>query len=230
MVLGLRTLPLVGGVMPLDATVPLAGLSDRFARRAATGDATTRLPVPPTTVAPAWAAVSPPRAGWEPVGLLPVADLLEAARAGIEEVAQGAPTGSGASAVAALRARVWGRPLVAGVPPAWGWGCTPSGSQVAPVRPVAPLTPTARSTRRCTGPARGSGSRCPRVTCWRGPEPGRLSVAAARVQERSGGATACPGRPSGPMPAATGRREWLLWRRPEATAGLAWPCGRRRPV
>lgn len=122
MVLGLRTLPLVGGVMPLDATVPLAGLSDRLARRAATGDATTRLPVPPTTVAPAWAAVSPPRAGREPVGLLPVADLLEAARAGIEEVAQGAPTGSGASAVAALRARVWGRPLVAGVPSGVGLG------------------------------------------------------------------------------------------------------------
>ena len=48
--------------------------------------------------------------------LSPDADLLAVAREGIAEVAQGAPEGSGASAVADLRARVWGR-STATVPP-----------------------------------------------------------------------------------------------------------------
>jgi hypothetical protein len=38
-------------------------------------------------------------------------DLLAAASEGIAEITQGAPEGSGALAVSALRERVWGRPL-----------------------------------------------------------------------------------------------------------------------
>lgn len=112
LVLGLRTMPVDPSAREhdgLDVTVPLAGVTDRFARRAATGDATARLSVPPTTVSPPWAALSAPRGGWEPVGVVSVVALTEAAKAGISEVAHGAPEGSGASAVAALRARVWGR-------------------------------------------------------------------------------------------------------------------------
>ncbi|GAA4870835.1 hypothetical protein [Serinicoccus chungangensis] len=109
--LGLRTMALAADAQPLDVTVPLAGLTDRLARRAATGDSSTTLPVPPTTLAPPWAAQSPPRGGWEPRGGIPSEQLVAAARSGIAEVATGSPEGSGAAAVEALRARVWGRPV-----------------------------------------------------------------------------------------------------------------------
>lgn len=108
LVLGLRTMRLVAGA-GIDVTVPLGGMSDRFARRASTGDVSTTLPVPPTQVTVPWAALTPPRAGWAPVGVVPTGRLLQAASAGIEEVALGAPEGSGALAVSALRQRVWGR-------------------------------------------------------------------------------------------------------------------------
>ncbi|HSP60564.1 MAG TPA: hypothetical protein VLO09_05850, partial [Ornithinimicrobium sp.] len=114
-VLGLRTMPLADE-HDLDVAVPLRGLTDRFARRAATGDAGTELAVPPSTVSPPWTALTPPRGGWEPVGRVAVGDLLAAAREGVAEVAQGTPEGAGAAAVATLRARVWGRELAAGVP------------------------------------------------------------------------------------------------------------------
>lgn len=114
-VLGLRTMPLAGAHQ-LDTTVPLAGLADRFARRAATGDSAPVLTVPPTTVSPPWGGVTPPRGGWAPVGRLAGAELAQAAREGVAEVAQGAPATAGAPAVAALRARVWGRLLSHDVP------------------------------------------------------------------------------------------------------------------
>ncbi|WP_134772593.1 hypothetical protein [Ornithinimicrobium flavum] len=115
LVLGLRTMRLAGEHR-LDVTVPLGALTDRFARRASTGDPGTALPVPPGEVAPPWAAVSPPRGGWEPAGTIAVATLRQAAQDGIAEVAQGAPEGSGSAAVEALRHRVWGRPVDLRVP------------------------------------------------------------------------------------------------------------------
>lgn len=111
LVLGLRTMRLAGQHQ-LDTTVPLAGLTDRFARRAATGDSGPSLPVPPTEVSPQWAGVLPPRSGWEPAGSVPVAALLAAADQGIEEVALGSPEGAGAAAVAMLRAQVWAREVL----------------------------------------------------------------------------------------------------------------------
>ncbi|GGK66259.1 hypothetical protein [Ornithinimicrobium pekingense] len=114
-VLGLRTMPLAGEHR-LDATVPLSGLTDRFARRGVTADTSTVLTVPPTTVSPPWGGVTPPRSGWAPVGQLGSAALLEAARRGVAEVAEGTPGSAGAPAVAALRARVWGRLLDHDVP------------------------------------------------------------------------------------------------------------------
>lgn len=115
LVLGLRTMALSGSA-DLDVTVPLAGLTDRFARRAATGDAGTTVAVPPQEVRPQWAAVTPPRGGWERVGELSTTALLAAAEEGIVEVATGAPEGSGAAAVAMLRARVWAREIEGGAP------------------------------------------------------------------------------------------------------------------
>lgn len=114
-VLGLRTMPLEGE-HDLDVTVLLGALTDRFARRGATADTSTVLAVPPTTVSPPWGGVTPPRGGWAPRGTIPSTELLEAAREGIAKVAQGTPASAGAPAVAALRARVWGRSLAHDVP------------------------------------------------------------------------------------------------------------------
>lgn len=109
LVLGLRTFALAEPTEH-DVTVPISAVTDRLARGG------TAIEQPPVTSQPAWRALTPPRSGWEPVGQVPDADLAEAARAGIAEVAQGAPDGSGAAAVADLRARVWGRPTPT-VPP-----------------------------------------------------------------------------------------------------------------
>lgn len=110
LVLGLRTMPLERR-QDLDVTVPLGGMTDRFARRVATGDVGTTVPVPPTTVAPAWAVVSPPRGGWTAAGDVSWAALERAARAGVTAVAEATPEGAGAHAVAELRHRVWQLPV-----------------------------------------------------------------------------------------------------------------------
>ncbi len=109
-VVGLRTMRLAEPAT-VDVTVALAAVADRLARDTRDG-----LELPPVTVQTAWAAMTPPRGGWEPVGSLDAGALVAAARAGIAEVAQGAPSGSGGQAVADLRQRVWGR-LTETVPP-----------------------------------------------------------------------------------------------------------------
>lgn len=109
LVLGLRTFALAEPT-EADSTVPIAAVTDRLARGG------TRIEHPPVTSQPTWRALTPPRGGWEPVGLVADSALLEAARAGVAEVAQGAPEGSGAAAVADLRSRVWGR-MTRTVPP-----------------------------------------------------------------------------------------------------------------
>jgi hypothetical protein len=95
----------------VDVTVPLVALSDRFARlQRVTGPR--RLALPPSQPsAAAWAGLSAPRSGWTPVGEIGTDVLADVARRGSEEITSGAPAGSGAAAVARLRARVWGRPL-----------------------------------------------------------------------------------------------------------------------
>ncbi|HLS44879.1 MAG TPA: hypothetical protein VK045_05555 [Ornithinicoccus sp.] len=140
-VLGLRTMPLlrVQGAPSLDVTVPLAAVSDRMARRASTGDLSTVLPVPPMVVTETWTALTPARAGWEPVGTVPADDLLTVARDGIAEIAEGTPEGTGSLLVSALRERVWGRPvsggLTAGVAlAAYGLGFARPGEQVSVFR------------------------------------------------------------------------------------------------
>lgn len=109
LVLALRTFALAEPARR-DVTVPIGAVTDRLAHSGPV------IPEPPMTTRPKWAALSPPRSGWEPAGTLPDARLREIAVAGIEEVARGAPDGSGSAAVADLRARVWGR-LVAATPP-----------------------------------------------------------------------------------------------------------------
>ncbi|WP_256839723.1 hypothetical protein [Ornithinimicrobium faecis] len=141
-VLGLRTMPLTAlhGVAELDTTVPLAAVSDRLARRAGTGDLSTVLPVPPMENTETWTALTPARSGWEQVGIVAGDDLLEVAKAGISEIAQGAPEGSGGHAVEALRKRVWERSvadgaLTAGVGlAAYGLGFVRPGAEVSVFR------------------------------------------------------------------------------------------------
>jgi hypothetical protein len=118
-VLGLRTL-LLGRPEPVDVTVPSAALVDALAGPAPGPDDALTLVLPADLAAPVvtatWAAVSPPRRGWRPAGAVPASVLVEASAAGIAEVTTGAGPGAGAAAVAALRARVWGRPLREDVP------------------------------------------------------------------------------------------------------------------
>lgn len=109
-VLGLRTMPLAQAAA-LDVTVALAAVSDRLARTSGV-----RLPVPPMAVAAPWSAMAPPRGGWERVGAVAAEALVEAARQGIAEIAEGAPADAGGQAVTALRRQVWGRSTVT-VPP-----------------------------------------------------------------------------------------------------------------
>ena len=102
-VIGLRVMAL-DEPADVDAIVTLASVADRLAR----GRIST-FSIPPTTVRAGWAAMAPPRSGWEVVGDLTVDDLRTVATRGIAEIAEGTPTGSGAQVVVALRQRVWER-------------------------------------------------------------------------------------------------------------------------
>lgn len=106
-VLGLRVLGLAEPA-EVDEVVELRAVSDRLARM---DSEHLRLAVPPVQVRTSWAAVSPPRRGWQPVGEVAVDVLRQAARDGIAEVTEGAPEGSRAAAVEQLRQRVWSRAL-----------------------------------------------------------------------------------------------------------------------
>ena len=106
-VLGVRTMALARPAH-VDATVSMASVGDRLARL---GDSGTVLEVPPSTVREAWAAVSPPRGPWQPVGSIDGATLEAAAAAGMAEVAGAVPEQPGAAMVQGARAAVWGRDL-----------------------------------------------------------------------------------------------------------------------
>lgn len=105
---GLRVLPLASP-SDIDVVVPLSAVLDRLAYQR--NEAEPVLEIPPVSVRTSWAAVSPPRSGWSPLGEVSIASLLNAARAGIEEIAKGTPSGAGAAAVESLRHRVWERPI-----------------------------------------------------------------------------------------------------------------------
>jgi hypothetical protein len=102
-IIGLRVMGLAEAA-DIDATVSLASVSDRLAR-----GRSSVLSVPPTTVQVGWAAVAPPRSGWEVVGDLTSEDLRTVATQGIAEITEAVPAGSGAQAVGAIRQRVWAR-------------------------------------------------------------------------------------------------------------------------
>lgn len=95
----------------VDVTVPLVALSDRFARlQRVSGPRELSLP-PSQPAGVGWAGLSPPRSGWTSAGELGADVLAEVARTGSQRIADGAPAGSGAAAVARLRALVWADPV-----------------------------------------------------------------------------------------------------------------------
>lgn len=106
-VIGLRTMQLAEAVT-LDVTVPLAAVSDRIARGVSEPGSPASLTLPPTTTSAAWAAMAPPRSGWEPIGSLTADEVSAIARQGIQQIAEGTPAAAGSHAVTALRQRVWG--------------------------------------------------------------------------------------------------------------------------
>ncbi|GAB2508266.1 hypothetical protein GCM10027064_02100 [Microbacterium petrolearium] len=79
------------------------------AELAATDDPTA-LALPETAIAPAWAGIAPPRAGWEARGEIAAATLASRAQWGIAAVAERLPQNPGEDAVRAVRGAVWGAP------------------------------------------------------------------------------------------------------------------------
>ena len=112
-VLGLRTYGLAAPTA-IDVVVGLGPLLERIAAlQQASTDATApvTVPLPPDSRSAAWAAISPPRSGWAPAGHADKRVLERSARAGIDEIAEAVPTGTGEQIVHRVRNEVWGRPV-----------------------------------------------------------------------------------------------------------------------
>ena len=107
-VLGLRTLALAEPVT-FDAVVPVRSLLQRLERAQSEGATTIGLPMEVNTAT--WAAISPPRGGWQAIGEVAPALLETAARGGIRDVAAAVPDGAGEQIVRKVRSEVWGRPI-----------------------------------------------------------------------------------------------------------------------
>lgn len=116
-ILGLRVVR-IAEREEFDTVVPLAALLQRIqtaqadAARAINPDLhSARLTLPMEAPSVTWAAISPPRGGWAPIGTLDASVLDAAARAGIDQVAGAVPDGAGEQIVRTVRSEVWGRPV-----------------------------------------------------------------------------------------------------------------------
>lgn len=112
-VLGLRTFALPQ-LEQFDVVVPLGSLLQRMDSAEtlapdAAAPVTVRLPLQVNSVT--WAAISPPRGGWQALDAIPSSLLGTVARDGIHEVAEAIPDGTGAQIVQRVRNEVWGRPI-----------------------------------------------------------------------------------------------------------------------
>lgn len=118
-VLGLRTVALQpapdGTADGFDVVVPVRSLLTRLESAQARvlageqGPIVVSLPMEVNTVT--WAAISPPRGGWHPIGGTTAPVLEGAARAGIDEVAAAVPDAVGEQIVRRVRSEVWSRPI-----------------------------------------------------------------------------------------------------------------------
>jgi hypothetical protein len=112
-VLGLRTFALASPDA-FDVVVSIRALLDRLAQLSVLNNSASGpldVSLPPVETGVAWAGISPPRGGWEPVGALDAGVLERAARAGIAEVAAAVPADTGEQLVHRVRSEVWGRDL-----------------------------------------------------------------------------------------------------------------------
>jgi hypothetical protein len=113
-ILGLRTFALIDRETAFDVVVPVRSLLERLARLQSavldqTAPVTVSLPMQVNTVT--WAAISPPRGGWNRLQEFSGSALDSVARAGISEVAEAVPEGTGEQIVHRVRSEVWGRPI-----------------------------------------------------------------------------------------------------------------------
>lgn len=115
-VLGMRTFRILPAA-PLDRTVLLRGMLDRFHREIAP-----TVPLPPDDAHASWAGISPPRGGWQRTGSFDAVGMREIAEAGVAEMREGHPgaaaggsleslIGIGQSRVTRARGEVWGRAI-----------------------------------------------------------------------------------------------------------------------
>lgn len=95
--------------LPVDAELECDVVVEASAVSVAPDDATA-LVLPAVGLSPAWAGVSPPRAGWSHGAGLAAATLAASAQWGIAAVAEAVPADPGEDAVRAVRATVWGEP------------------------------------------------------------------------------------------------------------------------
>lgn len=117
-VLGLRTFALAE-TSDFDAVVPVRSLLERLARlvslrgdgEASDASAQVAVTLPMEVPTVTWAAISPPRGGWLPLDGTSASLLRRVAAAGIAEVAEAVPTGTGEQIVHRVRSEVWGRPI-----------------------------------------------------------------------------------------------------------------------
>lgn len=100
-VLTLRVLP-VDPELVCDVVVTASDLSG--------GEDDHTVLLPDVGLAPPWAGISPPRAGWVEAGVLAASTLAARAQWGIAAVAETLPQNPGEDAVRAVRAAVWGAP------------------------------------------------------------------------------------------------------------------------
>jgi hypothetical protein len=120
-VLGLRTYALApapqdprADLPAFDAVVPLRAVIERTTRlRNEVVDPTAPVTVslPPAVTAASWAAISPPRGGWVASPSIESSVLEATAKAGIDEVAEVVPTGTGEQIVHRVRSGVWSREI-----------------------------------------------------------------------------------------------------------------------
>lgn len=112
-VLGLRTIALApnpdGAPSTFDSVVPLRSLLTRIESAQQAGVTNVSLPMEVNTVT--WAAISPPRGGWQAAGSTQPHLLDGAARNGIDEVAAAVPDAAGEAIVRRVRSEVWSRPI-----------------------------------------------------------------------------------------------------------------------
>ncbi|WP_369824084.1 hypothetical protein [Frondihabitans sp. PAMC 28766] len=97
-----------------DAVVPLRAVIERTTRlrnEVVDPTAPVSVPIPPAVTAASWAAISPPRGGWAVQGSVETSVFERVAKAGIDEVAEVIPTGTGEQIVQRVRSGVWSREI-----------------------------------------------------------------------------------------------------------------------